>query len=117
MMVTPIGVYIAETYPGTPTKKEDVDWTSIKSAEFFRYDTITETSKGHFVIDIANGESSNIKYTISVEEGGYKVFHDTGIEEAMAKNHTFHVKESTSYKASFFFSTSIQSYFTSSSGE
>ncbi len=115
MMVTPIGVYIAVTYEyatsseESPTEK-DFDWDKTKDAQFFRYDTITETSKGHFEID-----GTAYKHTIDVEEGGYKVFHNTG--DAEAKNHTFNVKESTSYEASFFFSTSITSYFTSSSGE
>lgn len=118
MMVTPIGVYIAVTYnyatssEESPTEK-DFNWDTIKDAQFFRYDTITETSKGHFEID----DGTAYKHTIDVEEGGYKVFHNTGIGEAMAKNHTFNVKESNNYGASFFFSTSIQSYFTSSSGE
>ncbi len=112
MMVTPIGVYIATTYTGTTSTEEDFKWDEpIKDAKFFRYDTITETN-GHFEID----DGTAYKHTIDVEEGGYKVFHNTGIE-VNAENHTFHVKESNNYEASFFFTNDIQSYFTSSTGE
>ena len=102
LMVTPIGVYIAVTYTGKPSVEDDFDWTALKNAEFFSYDKITKTSEGHF--DIACGpEDSSYKHTLDIENGGYKVFYETGIGAEQAANFTHHVKEKD-FDDSFFFS-------------
>lgn len=110
LMVTPIGVYYAVTYDWLP-ETTDPAWDYIKSAEFFRYDTISVDENGVFHLDSAY----SMPITMTVENAGYEVFLDTG-NSTVVNDQTFHVKESD-FDDNFFFQQSITWYMSSSSEE
>lgn len=110
LMVTPIGVYYVTTFDWKGGTTEP-DWENIKSAAFFRYDTITVDENGVFKLDTTYAEP----LTMTVEEGGYKVFVDTG-NPTTENDLTFRVRESN-FDDSFFFDKEITKYMGSSTEE